>query len=123
MVAQPLVTIPAASREPAYFFVEAFADPTSLGVSYALSVEGQPTPAAGVFVSATWVSDPLWPDRAPASETPTSPARRGRWLARGDVGAGSPFPLTAGTRYLVWARVQVSISEVPVMLGGIVEAI
>jgi hypothetical protein len=117
------VTIPAASHEPVYFFVGAFADPTSLGVFYALSAEGDPTPAPGVFQDATWVTDPLWPNQAPIAETPTSPARRGRWLARGDVGDGSDFELVAGTRYLVWARVQVSVSEVPVMLGGIIDAI
>jgi hypothetical protein len=118
-----VVTVPASSREPAYFFVEAFADPTSLGIAYALVPLGDPQPGAGVYQAASWTTDVMYPNRAPVAETDTTPARRGRYLARGDVGAGSNFPLTAGVRYGVWARLTVSVNEIPVMLAGIVDAI
>ena len=116
------LVLPSNTKEPVPFFVEAFADPTSLIVQYALAEPGGP-PALDVFEDAAWFTDPMFPARQPIAETQATPPLRGRWTARGPVGIDSPFPLVTGRRYLLWSRLVVSVSEAPVMLAGVIEAI
>jgi hypothetical protein len=99
-----LTNLPATSQEALLLWAESYADPTGAPITYAIVQADQPEPAAGQYTPGTWTADPVTPNTPAIPGTASTPAQKGRYLAKLPLGPGSPWPLAPGSRYELYVK-------------------